>query len=75
MKVDKIVVALLELFPDRPDGFRYDGQDFRERAEAWAMHAVEQLEDEIDAWKDDPSGCAGDDEDWDETAQEEGDDE
>lgn len=39
------------------DNWRYDGQTFGERCEAWLLHAVDQVEEELD------SGGDGDDED------------
>lgn len=39
-----------------PKNFSFNGQTFFERCEAWAMHALEQLEDEIDAQGDGDDG-------------------
>ena len=58
-KVD-VTSALMQSFneSDIPDGFCYSGQTFAERREAWGMHAIEQLECEIEAYIDDPDAAA-----------------
>ena len=49
--VAKIVDELVDLFPDVPPDFEFEGQTFQQRAEAWILHAIEELEEEsgIDA--------------------------
>ena len=60
------VATVYRLFDgDVPKGFSFNGQTFAERCEAWVLHAVEQLEDEIKAFKDEGES-AGDDEEEDE---------
>jgi hypothetical protein len=34
-----------------PEGFTHDRQTFEERCEAWLLHAVEQLEEEIEVFE------------------------
>lgn len=44
-----VVLALLEMFSDEdiPNAFRCNGQTWQERAEAWAMHAIGELDQEL----------------------------
>jgi hypothetical protein len=55
-EVWQVTDALLKSFDKKeiPEKFRCEGQTFVERCAAWAMHALEQLEDEIEAFKVDP---------------------
>lgn len=47
MKLDQLTKALRSLFGDVPETFSFHGQSFDERCEAWAQHAVDQLEEEL----------------------------
>ncbi len=49
--LQKAVESLVALFGDRtiPDGFRYNGQTFAERAEGWLLHAAERLQEELES--------------------------
>ena len=51
-KMNLAVSALRGLFDEDkiPRGFSHEGQSFEERCEAWLLHAVEQLEAEIEAF-------------------------
>jgi hypothetical protein len=42
--------CLKNLSPDVPADFEWDGQTFDERCEAWVLHAVEELEDELERY-------------------------
>jgi hypothetical protein len=44
------VVSLKSLFPNVPTDFEWNGQTFEERCEAWALHAVEKLENELECY-------------------------
>jgi len=44
------VVSLRSLFPDVPTDFEWDGQTFEERCEAWILHAIEELENELECF-------------------------
>ncbi len=47
-KLQAAVQLLLDLFGDDvPEGFRHEGQTFTERAEAWILHALDELEQEV----------------------------
>jgi hypothetical protein len=48
------IAALRGLFDDDEilEAFTHEGQTFEERCEAWLLHAVEQLEEEIEEFKD-----------------------
>jgi hypothetical protein len=52
---EAVALALLEVFSDEDilvqDRFRFNGQTWLERAEAWVIHAVEQLEGELEDFK------------------------
>jgi hypothetical protein len=45
---NECVRSLAAMFPDVPDDFRHNGQSFEERCEAWVMHAVDELERELE---------------------------
>jgi hypothetical protein len=48
-RLQDVVSALRKLFDDEvPQDFSHSGQTFDERCEAWASHAVEQLEAELE---------------------------
>jgi len=51
-RLNQVTASLRALFADDeiPDDFRCHGQTFIERCEGWALHAVEQLEGEIEAF-------------------------
>lgn len=59
--VELCVEQLLKLFPDPPQDFLHNGQTLRQRAEAWVLRSIEELEEEL--------ACGGDDveeeDDWD----------
>ena len=44
------IVSLKRLFPDVPADFEWDGQTFEERCEAWVLHAIEELENELECY-------------------------
>ena len=44
------VARLKSLFPDVPADFEWDGQTFEERCEAWVLHAIEELENELECY-------------------------
>lgn len=46
-QLQAVVEALRSCF-DPPEGFRFQGQTFSERCEAWAQHALDQLEEELE---------------------------
>jgi hypothetical protein len=47
-KLQAAVQSLLDLFGDDvPRDFSHDGQTFTERAEAWILHVLEELEQEV----------------------------
>jgi hypothetical protein len=48
------IAALRGLFDadEIPKGFTHKGQTFEDRSEAWLLHAVEQIEEEIEEFKD-----------------------
>jgi hypothetical protein len=50
-KRKQVTLALQGCFADDeiPDEFEFNGQNFIERCEGWALHALEQLEDELQA--------------------------
>jgi hypothetical protein len=52
-KMNLAVSALRGLFDEEeiPAEFAHQGQTFEERSEVWLLHAVEQLEKEIEAFK------------------------
>ena len=49
----KATAAIRSLFSDEaiPEDFNYEGQTFEERCEAWVLHAVEQLDEEIETFE------------------------
>ena len=49
-KLREVTNALRAFFSDVPETFSHNGQTFDERCEAWARHAVEQLEEELEAF-------------------------
>lgn len=52
-KMSLAVSALRDLFGEDeiPAAFTHHGQTFGERSEAWLLHAVEQLEQEIEEFE------------------------
>lgn len=50
---EAVVLALLEMFSDEdiPDRFRFNEQTWQERAEAWVMHAIDQLDRELEEYR------------------------
>ena len=50
-KVNQVTFALRAMFAENeiPEDFHFVGQTFIQRCESWALHAVEQLEDELKA--------------------------
>jgi rubrerythrin len=46
-KLREVTTALRAIFSDVPETFSHNGQTFEERCEAWARHAIEQLEEEL----------------------------
>ena len=66
--VQKATVAVRGLFSDEeiPEDFTYQGQTFEERCEAWVLHAVGQLQDEITTFKDERAEDGGEEEEADE---------
>lgn len=52
-KLHDVVTALRKLFDDEvPEGFTHSGQTFEERCEAWVLHAIEELEAELEDFND-----------------------
>ena len=49
-----VVTALRKVFGDDeiPEHFSHEGQTFDERCEAWALHAIEKLEIELEEFND-----------------------
>ena len=45
----RAVTEALRSFFDVPETFRFQGQTFEERCEAWARHALDQLEEELES--------------------------
>ena len=45
----KVVADFCNLFPDSavPDAFSHEGQTFDQRCEGWLLHAIEQIEVEL----------------------------
>jgi hypothetical protein len=52
-RVRQAVATFRNLWNDDqiPVSFEVEGQDFDERCEAWVLHAIEQIEDEIEYCK------------------------
>jgi hypothetical protein len=50
-QIRKVTDALRACFADHeiPEDFAFEGQSFILRCEAWALHSLEQLEDELEA--------------------------
>ncbi len=47
-KLHQAVESLLDLFgDDLPEDFSHANQTFTERAEAWVLHALDELEQEV----------------------------
>ena len=51
-KLHKATAAVRSLFADEeiPEDFTYEGQTFEERCEAWVLHALDELKDELDTF-------------------------
>jgi hypothetical protein len=53
-KVQAATVAVRSLFDGEiPEDFEYEGQTFEQRCEAWVLHAVDELSEELETFEDD----------------------
>ena len=51
-KLQAAVQSLLDLFGnDVPKDFSHEGQTFPERAEGWILHALDELEQEVEDFR------------------------